>query len=67
MVVLEEAGDLGGDNSGKVERGKILFTKDPYLGGVHPKRRLFVQEDLAQEVQLVDVVGDGRVPCLYRS
>jgi hypothetical protein len=41
VVVLEEAGDLGGDNSGKVERGKILFTKDPDPGGVHPRHRLF--------------------------
>jgi hypothetical protein len=53
-VVLEEAGDLGRDNS-KVERGKILFTTDPDHGGVHPRRRLFVQEDLAQEVQHVEV------------
>jgi hypothetical protein len=49
-VVLEEAGDLGRDKLGKLERGKILFTKDPDLGGVHPRHRLFVQEDLAQEV-----------------
>jgi len=66
-VVLEEAGNLGRDNLGKVVRGKNLFTEDPDLGGVHPRRRLFVHEDLTQEVQLVDVVGDGRVPCLSRS
>ncbi|MDP8926107.1 MAG: hypothetical protein M3M97_04175 [Actinomycetota bacterium] len=67
-MVLEEAGDLGRDNSGKVERGKSLFTKvftkDPDPGGVHPRLRLFVQVDLANEVQLVEVVGDGRVPVL---